>query len=279
MNSGERPRVDCYQRIQRQNCPLCQSTRQRPLRTVDRRQAMWHVVTCQACGFTYVADPRADTADHLDEPASDMPEVKPRHRQIARLLERLLADSTGRVVAEIGAGQGALGMELSGRFDYFGFEPAAGLSEGARSRGVRIQPAMFSSEQLPARADAVVLDNVLEHVLDPAGLFRQAAQALRSGGYLIVIVPNVHDLRQLHPVWRRRRHWVPPDHINYFRYRDVASLMTQSGFEVSGFGFRALAWPQDAKFAPRAVFESLGQHPFGLNLFGRLVRGSPSPRH
>lgn len=183
-----------------------------------------------------------------------------------------MADSPGRVVAEIGAGQGALGIALSERFEYFGFEPAAGLSEGARSRGVRIHTGMFAREALPAAADAVILDNVLEHVLDPLGLCRQATAALRSSGYLIVIVPNVNDVRRLHPKWRRRRHWVPPDHINYFRYRDVAGFMTRFGFDVSGFGFRALSWARDARFVPRAACELLGQHPFGLNLYGKLRR-------
>jgi SAM-dependent methyltransferase len=263
-------------RTQRESCPLCASGQRRPRLTVFRGGESWHVAICSACGFTYVTDPRADTADHLDGPPADEPAGRPRYRQIARLLSRLLTNgATDPLVVEIGAGRGTLGRLLSRRFQYVGFEPARGLADAARAEGLRIHLELFSPARLGGPADAVVLDNVLEHVLDPVALVREAVAALRPRGYLVVIVPNVADVRRLHPAWRARRHWVPPDHINYFRYRDIARLMSGLGLEVAGFGLSALSWPDDARVVPRAIAEHLGLHPFGLNLYGRLSRADP----
>ena len=99
----------------------------------------------------------------------------------------------------------------------------SGLSKFGQQHGVDIVHDFFTPETAPA-ADAIVIDNVLEHVIDPQRLLADAVATLRPGGLDVVIVPNRDDLRQLVPSWRDARHWIPPDHINYFSMSDVKRM-------------------------------------------------------
>ncbi len=111
-----------------------------------------------------------------------------------------------------------------------------------------------------------MLDNVLEHVREPRELVATALSALRPGGMFVIIVPNRYGMRRVVPSWRRERHWIPPDHINYFTARNVASLFERVGLKPRAFGFAPLRLP-DYKYFPRAALETMGLSPFGHNYY------------
>jgi len=88
-------------------------------------------------------------------------------------------------------------------------------------------------DRLIARDDAhdvVMLDNVLEHVVDPLGLLRSLHRLVKPGGVLIVEVPNDFSLVQMAALdrgWIDRAFWVDlPQHLSYF---DAASLEAMCG--------------------------------------------------
>jgi SAM-dependent methyltransferase len=253
MNVNLREKSEMEARAQREACPICSSPRRDACIQVQRKGERWQLVECE-CGFVYCVDPRRDTTDGVT-PGTP----KSRHYQIARVLETLLPERAR--ILEIGAGNGALASLLVKRFDYEGFEPGAARPE------LSIRAEFFQPHKLGYQVSAVVLDNVLEHVLDPAGLLEAAAEALLPNGYLIILVPNRNDLRRLHPGWRRRRHWIPPDHINYFSRADLKRLLGRFGFKIEPFGWRALRLPEDLRFAPRVAAEQLGVAAFGHNIF------------
>jgi hypothetical protein len=235
----------------RLSCPVCGSGHVKPKRVVHRRAENWHLDQC-SCGFIYCRDPRADTKDALTVTAP-----RARHFQIARLLLTTLPE--GARVTEIGAGSGALAGLLRPHFDYCGFEPGGG------NPSLNIRQGYFTPMRL---AEAVVLDNVIEHVHDPVDLLVQAVAGLGNDGLLIVVVPNRRDVRQLSPAWRRTRHWIPPDHINYFGATDLRRIFDRLGLEMRPFGLRALTLPRDLRFLPRAFAEHAGLSIFGHNVVG-----------
>jgi SAM-dependent methyltransferase len=208
--------------IARDVCPLCGSVDRAAFRTVARLGSNHKLVKCSDCGFVYAAKARPDTADH-GEISMLYWRFRSRHHQIRRLIHLHL--KPGSQIVEIGCGRGELGYIMKDDpYSYTGYEPASGLSKFGQQHGVNVVHDFFRRETAPA-ADAIIVDNVLEHVIDPQGLLADAVMTLRAGGLAVVIVPNRDDLRQVVPSWRDARHWIPPDHINYFSMKDVERML------------------------------------------------------
>jgi SAM-dependent methyltransferase len=206
-----------------------------------------------------VADPESDTANHIDIDKIDWA-FRPRHFQIRRLLLTHL--SPDQKIIEIGCGRGGVGYPLrDDGLNYIGFEPARSLSDFGIRAGVSILQTTFEGDQ---RANAVIIDNVREHVAEPARMLEIAARALDPGGILIAITPNVNDIRGLSPAWRKRHLWVPPDHINYFSAKDIEAMFAIAGLVPKRFKFSPLTMAE-WKFLPRALAESVG-----LSIFGHM---------
>jgi SAM-dependent methyltransferase len=82
--------------------------------------------------------------------------------------------------------------------------------------------------------DLILLDNVLEHVLQPLELLEHLHLLAAEGSVLIVEVPNDFSPLQEHLVEQGcipRESWVTaPDHISYFNRDGLAALCRQAGW-------------------------------------------------
>jgi 2-polyprenyl-3-methyl-5-hydroxy-6-metoxy-1,4-benzoquinol methylase len=80
------------------------------------------------------------------------------------------------------------------------------------------------------------LDNVLEHVPDPAGLLRCCRRLVAPGGTLVVEVPNDFSALQTYLLDRGhidRPFWVVlPDHLSYFNAAGLRKLATATGWRT-----------------------------------------------
>ena len=80
------------------------------------------------------------------------------------------------------------------------------------------------------------LDNVLEHVPDPAGLLRQCRALVAPGGTLVVEVPNDFSALQTHLLEAGhidRPFWVAlPDHLAYFNQPGLRNVAAATGWRV-----------------------------------------------
>ncbi|MET4229453.1 SAM-dependent methyltransferase [Bradyrhizobium sp. LA6.10] len=251
------------ERSPRDCCALCGNTEFHPKLTISRRGDDFSIVQCGGCEHVFVADPPADTANHVEIEKIDWA-FRPRHHQIRRLILAHL--KSGQRVLEIGCGRGEVGYLL--RDDpvvYQGYEPARGLSDFGIRAGVPIIQEIYRGGDT---ADAIVIDNVIEHhVAEPRQMVEVAARSLRPGGLVIVITPNVHDVRAIFPQFRKRHLWIPPDHINYFSARDIDFIFTAANLpRPQRFRFFPLSL-KDYRFFPRAFSETLGLSIFGHNVF------------
>ena len=81
------------------------------------------------------------------------------------------------------------------------------------------------------------LDNVLEHVPDPAGLLRRCRQLVAPGGALLVEVPNDFSALQNYLLAQGhidRPFWVVlPDHLSYFNAEGLRNLATATGWRIA----------------------------------------------
>jgi SAM-dependent methyltransferase len=258
--------------IERGSCALCGSGSRAAFRSVARLGTTYELVKCSECGFVYASTARLDTADHGDLSKLYW-RFRSRHHQIRHLIHLHL--KPGAQIVEIGCGRGELGYIMKDDpYSYTGYEPASGLSRFGQQHGINVVHDFFRRETA-APADAVVIDNVLEHVLDPQDLLADAVTNLRDGGLAVIIVPNRDDLRQILPGWRDARHWIPPDHINYFSMTDIERMFARCGLVAKPFGFHALTL-RDYRYFPRAILETARISLLGHNVYAIKSRQSPS---
>ncbi|MGQ3330847.1 class I SAM-dependent methyltransferase [Halorubrum sp. FL23] len=235
----------------------------------------YEIVTCDSCGFLYIKNPPGSTtADNStsDLRHSEVPQPKRRHHYIHNLIEQL---DTGNQIIEIGSGFGALGKLLTNNsYDYLGFEPDEGRANIAADGGVPVQSSVFGPSEISGSVDAVVIDNVLEHVHDPQSIIDDAANVLSDTGHLIIVVPNRYDIRRLHPGWSRSHFWIPPAHINFFRWTDLKAMCSSAGVSIRPFPVRSHLTEdlhtKDIGFIFKLIVEKSGITPLGLYAYGSL---------
>jgi SAM-dependent methyltransferase len=165
---------------------------------------------------------------------------------------RRLVDRRDPVLVDIGCGGGAgtarlaqaigatrvLGVDLS--------QPSlSDATDAGRYRGVRA-----SGLAIPARggaADVVMLNDVIEHVVDPDALLDEIARVLRPGGVLLLSTPNlaawfnraalaVGTQPAFSEVSLRAIHGRPGaevvGHLRLFTLKALRSLLGARGFDV-----------------------------------------------
>ncbi|WP_430469379.1 class I SAM-dependent methyltransferase [Thalassospira lucentensis] len=99
-------------------------------------------------------------------------------------------------------------------------------------------PADFLEEQINSgnRYDVIVLQNVLEHVVNPSDLLQRIKRILTTEGFLFVQVPNdCSSLQQLAISCDRSEgnEWFcPPQHLTYFNNENIESFVNSEGYDV-----------------------------------------------
>jgi 2-polyprenyl-3-methyl-5-hydroxy-6-metoxy-1,4-benzoquinol methylase len=113
----------------------------------------------------------------------------------------------------------------------------------------------------PRIHDGITLYHVLEHIPEPGQLCRLARQRLRSGGLLVIEVPDVSSGQA-----RIRGHnWgmYIPDHVNYFTTPTLRRLLEPIGFRLVGKERKYhFAWPNGVwwRDAVHEVLSAVGMH-------------------
>jgi SAM-dependent methyltransferase len=153
------------------------------------------------------------------------------HRERRRLERFLLDRGRGRRLLDVGCGHGhqlaqlaRLGWQVEGQ----DVDPDAALL-ASTSEGAPVHLGPLETLRLPGESfDAVVMNHVLEHAVDPIALLRECHRLLRPGGVLVSITPNAaswgHD--RFGPDWRGLE---PPRHIHIFTPRSLLCLAERAG--------------------------------------------------
>jgi len=159
----------------------------------------------------------------------------------------------GAKVLDIGCGNGALGEFLMRTYQcqMYGTEISPVALQAAAARGYIVEPAEpdpSSSSRRPfpdVQFEVVVLSALLEHVFDPAALLAQAYAALKDGGYIVVLTPNVtwflNRILFALNIWEHPLLGGTAGHIRYLNQPMLESLLGEAGFQELDWSYSPMA--------------------------------------
>ncbi|MGY3087530.1 2-polyprenyl-3-methyl-5-hydroxy-6-metoxy-1,4-benzoquinol methylase [Hymenobacter sp. UYAg731] len=177
-------------------------------------------------------------------PAEELEHIEGKLRLRHWVLEQLRDAKGPGSFLDIGCGEGwaldyfqrqhweVLGLDFSS-FSVEKFHPR--LREKLRTGDLyeEVQKLVATGQQF----DVLWLDNVLEHVLEPADLLRQCRQLIKLDGVLVVDVPNDFSALQQHLLDTGqidRPFWVVlPDHLSYFTQPGLRNLAEATNWYVA----------------------------------------------
>jgi 2-polyprenyl-3-methyl-5-hydroxy-6-metoxy-1,4-benzoquinol methylase len=160
-----------------------------------------------------------------------------------RLLPR---DPTARIL-EIGCGTGATGALAMARGragEYVGVE----LMEGAAAQAQEVLTEVrvgdverMEFEWQPAQFDALIMSEVLEHLVEPGALLKRLSRFVRPGGMVLASSPNISHWRVVGELLKGRFDLADQGvfdrtHLRWFTPVTFAGLFEQAGFRVDHVG-------------------------------------------
>lgn len=103
--------------------------------------------------------------------------------------------SSAMRILDVGCSRGGLIGALKERFPapiVWGIEPSSTAAEAARQHADHVVHGAFPSDLDPSVEgfDAIIFNDVLEHVVDPWEMLRCARQHLRRNGTIVASIPN-----------------------------------------------------------------------------------------
>jgi len=154
----------------------------------------------------------------------------------ARMLKRI--QERGRFL-DVGCATGFFlnGIRKNCRWDLYGLETGKGAGAYARRKlGLRVKDAPLEKAGYPRDFfDFIHLNNVLEHVLDPAVVMKAAGRILKPGGRLYLAVPNGRVDR--HGYWDYQQKFGKraaslDGHLYFFSPQSIRLLARGAGLRV-----------------------------------------------
>jgi SAM-dependent methyltransferase len=144
-------------------------------------------------------------------------------------------------VLEIGCATGQLGRLLKARGHHVtGVELVPEVAEAAREDLDQVVTADVEADGFlfgPDAFDCIVFADVLEHLVDPWRVLREAVALLAPDGRVVASIPNVQNLdvirRLLRGRWDYRERGITDfGHLRFFTLRTIHGLFAQAGLEV-----------------------------------------------
>jgi 2-polyprenyl-3-methyl-5-hydroxy-6-metoxy-1,4-benzoquinol methylase len=153
--------------------------------------------------------------------------------------------SKNRRALDVGSGYGFMSQALARR----GFEPTAvnpGQYENAvfaELNGFDPIPIMLDEYEDAKPFGAVLLSQVLEHIVDPKNALTKVRSLVESDGVLVCAVPNFKSINvRLLRTKDNSCLWVP-EHVNYFTADGLRKLFARTGFRVVATEFESRMRP------------------------------------
>ena len=229
-----------------QVCDLCGSAEYRVFARRGRHGSRLTTVICEGCGLVYT-NPRPSDEENADfyhdaywgqyknqtEPNEKFfrrrqPKIKPLLGELRSWLK------PGISILEVGCSVGALLFQLKAAAGnggtVIGIEAHRGHARFAREqKGLDVRAGLLheiAPDLAPESFDLVVMNHVLEHTTSPVEALVTLKQLMRTGGVLVIEVPNIEAPGS------RLSHFFHHAHHFCFSPRTLRRLAQRTGFSV-----------------------------------------------
>lgn len=189
------------------------------------------LMKCQECGFIQCSN-LTDVLNYyedLEDPSYEATR-KGRALQAVKMLSVIKKHAKGKKLLDIGAGSGILVEQaLKKGFDAVGVEPSRWLWQKAQELNLPVVLGIFPHEELKKSFDVITLIDVIEHVTNPVGLLKDAANALSPDGIVVVATPDIGAI--LAKVLRKKWWHLRVAHIGYFNVKTLKLAAAKAGLK------------------------------------------------
>ncbi len=152
-----------------------------------------------------------------------------------------------RRVLDVGCAAGLLGGLLKSRgHQVTGIELVPEAAEQAHKRLDRVELADVEAVGFPFSPksfDAIIFADVLEHLIDPWRVLREAVALLTPGGRVVASIPNLQNLDVLRRLargrWQYRERGITEfGHLRFFTLQTIRHLFGQAGLRLTRVGYQ-----------------------------------------
>ena len=250
------------------NCTVCGEVLKKGLQN-------WHFV-CSSCGYEKsLLEPTINeekSCEHIDESARTSGLAALRQANFKRLVHLLktMLPEPGSHLLDVGSAHGWFLEEAAAHFKVLGIEPDRGVYEKSKANGLPQRVGYFPEALQEGEVfDAIVFNDVIEHIPPIREILKVCHKKLKEGGLLLLNIPNskgiFYRLSRIFiclgigsPFDRMWQKGLPSPHVHYFNEENLRELVEQMGFKerlrgtlpsLSTHGLlarisNAISWPQ-----------------------------------
>ena len=157
---------------------------------------------------------------------------------ISRLLRakrvKQLTQPKGTIV-DMGCGRGVMLSILKEQgFKTVGTEYSESAAKYPRDKGldIRVSQTLSEANIEHSSIDTITLYHVFEHIDEPMNMLKDAYDALKEGGYLVIEVPNAASW-QAQLTKGRWLNWDAPRHFYHFTPLSLSQVVREAGFSIN----------------------------------------------
>ncbi len=226
----------------RNYCPLCGSEITKDLFHAGN----WKIAFCIHCSNAWTEPPPAkisyDEEDfHSQFRYREVDDLPSQWKRATIMQADLLAAflKPGAEILEIGCGEGIFLKELTRRgFRVRGIEPSVRASQRARDSGLDVICGYFPEPGIRGPFGAVVMIQVLEHILHPYAFLKEVRE-VAPGGFALFVQTNWLGLV---PRLQKRRWyaWVPEQHFWHFTPKGISVLFRKIEWGIMKMEYSSL---------------------------------------